>query len=180
MRRLLGTGAAIALAAIAAPAAQAGPVTPVPGLPADALTVMNQAPYASGSGRLGPRPRHRGLGRRAEGERAGGARLGGQDVQHRGGVAGIRPGQPRGDAGEAHRDVAGGTLNGNLILVGKGDITMGGRTKPDGTVDFTNLDHNDANCIPGATLTHRGPADRAERAGRAGARRSGIDACPGT
>ncbi|HOZ58691.1 MAG TPA: D-alanyl-D-alanine carboxypeptidase, partial [Nakamurella multipartita] len=50
-------------------------------------------------------------------------------------------------------EVAGGTLTGDLILVGKGDITMGGRTKPDGTVDFTNLDHNDANGIPGATLT---------------------------
>ncbi len=54
-------------------------------------------------------------------------------------------------------DVAGGTLNGDLILVGKGDITMGGRTKADGTVDFTNLDHNDANGIPGATLTTEDP-----------------------
>ena len=34
---------------------------------------------------------------------------------------------------------------------------MGGRTKPDGTVDFTNLDHNDANGIPGATLTTEDP-----------------------
>ena len=54
-------------------------------------------------------------------------------------------------------EVADGTLTGNLILVGKGDITMGGRTKPDGTVDFTNLDHNDANGIPGATLTTEDP-----------------------
>ena len=54
-------------------------------------------------------------------------------------------------------DVAGGTLNGDLILVGQGDITMGGRTKADGTVDFTNLDHNDANGIPGATLTTEDP-----------------------
>ncbi len=50
-----------------------------------------------------------------------------------------------------------GRLNGDLILVGKGDITMGGRTKPDGTVDFTNLDHNDANPLPGATLTPEDP-----------------------
>ena len=65
-------------------------------------------------------------------------------------------------------EVVDGTLTGDLVLVGKGDLTMGGRTKPDGTVDFTNLDHNDANGIPGATLTTGGSADRTERAGRAG------------
>ncbi len=54
-------------------------------------------------------------------------------------------------------DVVNGTLTGDLVLVGKGDVTMGGRTKPDGTVDFTNLDHNDANGIPGATLTTEDP-----------------------
>ncbi|MEP6560281.1 MAG: D-alanyl-D-alanine carboxypeptidase/D-alanyl-D-alanine-endopeptidase [Nakamurella sp.] len=54
-------------------------------------------------------------------------------------------------------EVVDGTLNGDLILVGMGDLTMGGRTKPDGTVDFTNLDHNDANGIPGATLTTEDP-----------------------
>ncbi len=53
--------------------------------------------------------------------------------------------------------LAGGTLTGNLILVGSGDLTMDGRTKPDGTVDYTNLDHNDANAIPGATLTPEDP-----------------------
>ena len=54
-------------------------------------------------------------------------------------------------------EVVDGTLTGDLVLVGKGDITMGGRTKADGTVDFTNLDHNDANGIPGATLTTEDP-----------------------
>lgn len=54
-------------------------------------------------------------------------------------------------------EIAGGTLAGDLILVGQGDLTMGGRTKPDGTVDYTNLDHNDANAIPGATLTPEDP-----------------------
>jgi serine-type D-Ala-D-Ala carboxypeptidase/endopeptidase (penicillin-binding protein 4) len=44
----------------------------------------------------------------------------------------------------------GSTLDGDLILVAQGDLTMDGRTKPDGTVDFANLDHNDANLLPGA------------------------------
>ncbi len=51
-----------------------------------------------------------------------------------------------------------GRLRGNLVLVASGDLTMGGRTKPDGSVDFTNFDHNDANALPGfATLTPENP-----------------------
>ena len=52
---------------------------------------------------------------------------------------------------------SGDTLDGSLVLVGKGDLTMGGRTKLDGTLDFANLDHNDANALPGATLTTEDP-----------------------
>jgi D-alanyl-D-alanine carboxypeptidase/D-alanyl-D-alanine-endopeptidase (penicillin-binding protein 4) len=53
--------------------------------------------------------------------------------------------------------VANGQLTGDLILVAKGDITMGGQTGADGKVVFTNLDHNDANAIPGATLANNNP-----------------------
>ncbi len=60
-----------------------------------------------------------------------------------------------------------GTLTGNLVLVASGDLTMGGRTKPDGTVDFTNFDHNDANALPGfATLTPENPLAGLDRLAR--------------
>jgi serine-type D-Ala-D-Ala carboxypeptidase/endopeptidase (penicillin-binding protein 4) len=48
-------------------------------------------------------------------------------------------------------------VEGDLVLVGSGDLTLGGRTKPDGSVDWTNTDHGDANAIPGATLTAEDP-----------------------
>ncbi|WP_370076456.1 D-alanyl-D-alanine carboxypeptidase/D-alanyl-D-alanine-endopeptidase [Streptacidiphilus sp. MAP12-16] len=51
----------------------------------------------------------------------------------------------------------GSALNGNLALVAQGDLTMGGRTKPDGSVDYTNVDHTSANDLPGATLTPEDP-----------------------
>lgn len=75
-------------------------------------------------------------------------------------------------------EIVGATLDGDLVLVGKGDITLGGRTKADGTVDYTNLDHNDANPLPGATLTTEDPLtgldDLAEQV-----KASGIDTVTG-
>jgi D-alanyl-D-alanine carboxypeptidase/D-alanyl-D-alanine-endopeptidase (penicillin-binding protein 4) len=53
--------------------------------------------------------------------------------------------------------VDGGTLNGDLVLVAKGDILMGGQTGPDGQVVFTDMDHNDANLLPGATIADNDP-----------------------
>ncbi len=54
--------------------------------------------------------------------------------------------------------LSGGTVDGNLVLVASGDLTMGGRTEPDSdTVEFENFDHADANAIPGATLTPANP-----------------------
>jgi D-alanyl-D-alanine carboxypeptidase/D-alanyl-D-alanine-endopeptidase (penicillin-binding protein 4) len=38
-----------------------------------------------------------------------------------------------------------------------GDLSLGRRTKPDGTIDYTNFDHTDANVITGATLTPEDP-----------------------
>jgi serine-type D-Ala-D-Ala carboxypeptidase/endopeptidase (penicillin-binding protein 4) len=72
----------------------------------------------------------------------------------------------------------GGVLDGNLVLVGKGDITMGGRTRPDGTVDFTDLDHNDANPLPGATLTEGDPLAGLDDLA-AQVKASGVDAVRG-
>jgi D-alanyl-D-alanine carboxypeptidase len=50
-----------------------------------------------------------------------------------------------------------GTLQGDLILVASGDLTMGGRTKPDGDVAVSNFDHNEANSLGNAELTRPDP-----------------------
>jgi D-alanyl-D-alanine carboxypeptidase/D-alanyl-D-alanine-endopeptidase (penicillin-binding protein 4) len=57
----------------------------------------------------------------------------------------------------ARGKVKNGKLDGDLVLVAKGDLTMGGRTAPDGSVSYTNTDHTYANDIPGATLTPENP-----------------------
>ncbi|MEY9877444.1 D-alanyl-D-alanine carboxypeptidase/D-alanyl-D-alanine-endopeptidase (penicillin-binding protein 4) [Streptacidiphilus sp. MAP12-33] len=67
----------------------------------------------------------------------------------------------------------GATLNGNLALVAQGDLTMGGRTKPDGSVAFTDVDHTSANDLPGATLTPENPLAGIDRIARQ-VRASGI------
>src|SRR5215510_12004737 len=51
----------------------------------------------------------------------------------------------------------GGVLHGDLILVASGDLTMGGRTKPDGSIAVSNLDHNEANALGNALLTAPNP-----------------------
>ena len=53
---------------------------------------------------------------------------------------------------------ADGVLAGDLILRAAGDLTLGGRTRADGTVDIPIFDHYDANVLPGmATLTPEDP-----------------------
>jgi D-alanyl-D-alanine carboxypeptidase len=52
---------------------------------------------------------------------------------------------------------AGGVLNGNLILDASGDLTMGGRTNPDGSIAVSNYDHNEADSLGNAVLTTPNP-----------------------
>jgi len=52
---------------------------------------------------------------------------------------------------------ASGKLTGDLILKASGDLTFGGRQKPDGTIDFTDFDHNEARAFDGAILTPEDP-----------------------
>src|SRR5207237_478736 len=70
-----------------------------------------------------------------------------------------------------------GGLQGDLILVASGDLTMGGRNTPDGRIDFESFDHTYANSLPGATLTPENPLagldDLAGQVAAAGIRRVG-------
>lgn len=50
-----------------------------------------------------------------------------------------------------------GNLNGDLILVASGDLTMGGRTTLEDKIAYTNIDHGDANALGNATLTATNP-----------------------
>lgn len=50
-----------------------------------------------------------------------------------------------------------GTLTGNLILKAASDLTFGGRMKSNGSLDFTEFDHNDARAFEGAILTPQDP-----------------------
>jgi serine-type D-Ala-D-Ala carboxypeptidase/endopeptidase (penicillin-binding protein 4) len=51
----------------------------------------------------------------------------------------------------------GATLAGNLVLVGEGDQSLGGRTTPSGGIAYSDADHGDANIEPGTTLTPEDP-----------------------
>jgi PBP4 family serine-type D-alanyl-D-alanine carboxypeptidase len=50
-----------------------------------------------------------------------------------------------------------GVLHGNLVLVASGDLTMGGRTNPDGTIAISDFDHNEADSLGNAVLTEPDP-----------------------
>ena len=164
----LGLAAALAVAGCAGTQASpggspgspgsGGAIGPVAGLPDEALAVMNSPAYASGSWAISVQDLDTGEtlvsldadrlvepGSVVKTYSVGAAwQLFGPD--HRVTTPVVRTG-----------DVSDGVLAGDLVLVGAGDLTMGGRTKPDGTVDFADLDHNDANAIPGAQLTPEDP-----------------------
>lgn len=50
-----------------------------------------------------------------------------------------------------------GEVEGDLILVASGDLTLGGRTTPTGEIAFEDSDHIYANWAPDATLTKQNP-----------------------
>lgn len=50
-----------------------------------------------------------------------------------------------------------GTLDGHLVLVGAGDLSFGARRIDADTLDFTAVDHNDADVLGAATLTPQDP-----------------------
>ncbi|MBJ8337708.1 D-alanyl-D-alanine carboxypeptidase [Antrihabitans sp. YC3-6] len=50
-----------------------------------------------------------------------------------------------------------GSLDGDLVLVGSGDLTFGGRRIDANTVQYTDFDHNDANALGSAILTPQDP-----------------------
>jgi D-alanyl-D-alanine carboxypeptidase len=50
-----------------------------------------------------------------------------------------------------------GVLHGNLVLEASGDLTMGGRTNPDGSIAISEYDHNEADALGNAVLTAPNP-----------------------
>jgi len=54
-------------------------------------------------------------------------------------------------------DTNNGRFTGQLILVGQGDLVLGGRDLGDDTIEFTDRDHIIANAIPGVVLTKADP-----------------------
>jgi D-alanyl-D-alanine carboxypeptidase len=54
-------------------------------------------------------------------------------------------------------NVNAGVLDGDLVLVASGDLTMGGRNNPDGTLALTGFDHNEANGLGNAVLSAPDP-----------------------
>jgi len=54
-------------------------------------------------------------------------------------------------------EIKNGKLQGDLILVAQGDLTLGGRQPNADTIDFTKMDHIIANEVPGVILTKEDP-----------------------
>lgn len=71
-----------------------------------------------------------------------------------------------------------GELDGNLVLVGAGDLTFGGRRIDANTVQYTDFDHNDANNLGTAILTPQDPLFALDELARQ-VRASGITSVSG-
>ncbi|WP_308799718.1 D-alanyl-D-alanine carboxypeptidase/D-alanyl-D-alanine endopeptidase [Agromyces silvae] len=158
---LLAVVAAVALTSgcvADAPTGSGSDLTSVPGLPDEALEVMNQPQFESGRWLISVEDLETGeTVIDLDGDKL--AEPGSFVKTYSAGAAWVKWGPDHTISTPVKQSgtVTDGTLTGNLVLVGQGDLTMGGRTKADGTVDFTNLDHNDANPLPGATLTPEDP-----------------------
>ncbi|CAN7689039.1 D-alanyl-D-alanine carboxypeptidase/D-alanyl-D-alanine-endopeptidase [Mesorhizobium sp. LjRoot246] len=73
---------------------------------------------------------------------------------------------------------ADGTLQGDLVLLASGDLTLGGRTIADGKIAFTNFDHTESNSLGSAILTQTDPLSGLDFLARQVAQ-SGIKAVAG-
>jgi D-alanyl-D-alanine carboxypeptidase len=60
-----------------------------------------------------------------------------------------------------------GVLHGDLVLVGGGDLTFGGRRLGRNEIQYTDFDHNDANSLGAAILTPQDPLYALNRLARA-------------
>ena len=69
-------------------------------------------------------------------------------------------------------------LHGNLIIVASGDLTMGGRKNPDGSIAFTGWDHNEADSLGNAVLTKPNPLAGYQQLARA-VKAAGIERVAG-
>ncbi|MGH6865609.1 MAG: D-alanyl-D-alanine carboxypeptidase/D-alanyl-D-alanine endopeptidase [Methyloceanibacter sp.] len=54
-------------------------------------------------------------------------------------------------------EVRDGVLDGDLVLVASGDLTLGGRDSPDGRIAFTNFDHTESNSLGSSILAKTDP-----------------------
>lgn len=158
------TGAA-ALVAVAPPSSAQVPA--IPGVPTEAIAIMNSAPYAGSTWAL------------KVADAASGEVLvsfqSGQLLEPASVTKTFSAGSAWLAFGPESRvvtpvvrtgPVRSGTLRGDLVLIGKGDLTMGGQTGPDGSVVFTDMDHNDANVLPGATIANNNPLAGLDRLAR--------------
>jgi D-alanyl-D-alanine carboxypeptidase len=158
MQRVLSFLAFSAMASLSgASSAIAGPATPLwSSVPTDIRAVFDKPPYAKATWGL----------RVLDGSRT----LVDLNSEHPFLIGSVRKvfsvGEMLNTVGPAHTydtpmyrmgPIMNGTLRGNLILVASGDLTMGGRTNPDGTIAISNWDHNEANGLGNAILTNPDP-----------------------